>query len=64
MAELLSHPDKLLIDHLREVATIATRVVSGKGYRFVLENGTDITQQQLADLVWISRRSMSRTTCN
>jgi len=54
MNVLLSHPDKLLIDHLCEVATIATRVVSGKGYRFVLANSTEITQQQLTDLVWIA----------
>lgn len=54
MTELLSHPQKLLIDHLREVATIAIRVVSEKGYRFVLANGTETTQQQLTDLVWIA----------
>lgn len=54
MVELLSHPDKPLINHLREVATIATSVVSNKGYRFVLANGTEITQQQLIDLVWIT----------
>lgn len=54
MKELLSHPDKLLIDHLREVATIATSVVNGKGYRFALANGTEVTQQHLADLVWIA----------
>lgn len=54
MKELHSHPDKLLIDHLREVATIATHVVRGKGYRFVQANGTEVTQQQLTDLVWIA----------
>ncbi len=54
MTEFLSHPQKLLVDHLREVATIATRVVRGKGYRIVLAKGTEITQQQLADLVWIA----------
>lgn len=54
MTELLSHTNKLLIDHLREVATIAARVVSSKGYRFVLANGTELTQQQLTDLVWIA----------
>lgn len=54
MTEVLSHPQKLLIDHLREVASIATRVVSGKGYRFLLANGAEITQQQLNDLVWIA----------
>lgn len=54
MIELLSHPDKLLIDHLREVATIATRVVSNNGYQFVLGNGTVISQQQLTDMMWIA----------
>lgn len=54
MIELLSHPDKLLIDHLREVATIATRVVSNNGYRFVLGNGVVISQQQLTDMMWIA----------
>ncbi|MCW0484166.1 CRISPR-associated helicase Cas3' [Gaoshiqia sediminis] len=54
MTELRSHPDKYLIDHLREVATIATCLVSDKGYRFVLANGAGITQQQLTDLVWIA----------
>ncbi len=54
MTELLSHPDKLLIDHLREVATIATATVDGKGYRFALSSGTEISQKQLADLVWIA----------
>lgn len=54
MKELRSHPDKLLIDHLREVATIATATVDGKGYRFALLRGTEITQKQLTDLVWIA----------
>lgn len=54
MTVLLSHPDKLLIDHLREVANIAIRMIKGKGFRFVLADGTEITQQQLNDLVWIA----------
>jgi CRISPR-associated endonuclease/helicase Cas3 len=54
MIELRSHPNKLLIDHLREVATIATRTVSEKGYHFMLTNNTEITQQMLTDLVWIA----------
>lgn len=54
MTELLSHPDKYLIDHLCEVATIATATATGKGYRFALSSGTEITQKQLADLVWIA----------
>lgn len=54
MIGLLSHPDKFLIDHLREVASIATRVVSNNGYRFVLGNGAVISQQQLTDMMWIA----------
>lgn len=54
MKELLSHPDKLLVDHLREVATIATQEVSDKGYHFALTDGTELTQHQLTDLVWIA----------
>lgn len=54
MIELFSHPDKLLRDHLREVATIATRVVSYNGYRFALGNGAVISQQQLTDMMWIA----------
>ncbi|WP_423130177.1 CRISPR-associated helicase Cas3' [Gaoshiqia sp. Z1-71] len=54
MTKLLSHPDKLLIDHLREVASIATATVTGNGYHFALSGGTEITQQQLTDLVWIA----------
>lgn len=54
MTELRSHPDKLLIDHLREVATIATATVDGKGYRFALSSGTEVTSKQLADQVWIA----------
>jgi CRISPR-associated endonuclease/helicase Cas3 len=54
MTELLSHPQKLLIDHLREVATIATRTLESKGYRFALSNGTEVTPKQLTDLIWIA----------
>jgi CRISPR-associated endonuclease/helicase Cas3 len=54
MKELFSHPDKLLLDHLREVATIATATVADKGYRFALSGGAEITQNQLTDLVWIA----------
>lgn len=52
--KLLSHPNKLLIDHLREVASIATATVEGKGYNFSISNDIEITQKQLADLVWIA----------
>ncbi len=54
MTELLSHPNKLLINHLREVATIAKATIEGKGYSFDLGNGMDITPLQLTDLVWIT----------
>jgi CRISPR-associated endonuclease/helicase Cas3 len=54
MTELLSHPDKLLINHLREVTTIAAVTVYGNGYRFAMSNGTEITSKHLADLVWIA----------
>lgn len=53
MRDILSHSDKLLIDHLFKVASISTSVVDGKGYRFVLGN-TEITNRQLTDLVWIA----------
>lgn len=54
MKELWSHPHKLLIDHLREVATIASATVTKKGYDFSLHNGIKITQRQLTDLTWIA----------
>ena len=54
MAELLSHPNKLLVDHLREVATIASASLNSKGYRFSDPDGKEITQKQLTDLIWIA----------
>ncbi len=50
---LLSHPKKLLIDHLSVVAVIARATVEEKGYRFVVKE-TEITNRQLSDLVWIA----------
>lgn len=52
MRELLSHPDKLLIVHLRQVASIAVTAVNDRGYRFVIANSV-ITNSQLSDLMWI-----------
>ena len=54
MEELLSHPDKLLIKHLSEVATIATATVSKEGYYFTFRDEIEITPRQLTDLVWIA----------
>lgn len=54
MTELWSHPDKPLIFHLREVATIASTTVSGKGFNFSLHDGMEVTSKQLTDLVWIA----------
>lgn len=44
--ELISHPEKLLITHLSEVAKIATRVIKGKSFNFSLnfnDEKVDIT---------------------
>lgn len=51
--EVLSHGEKLLVNHLSEVASIAKATMEGKGYRFVVKEN-EITNRQLADLVWIS----------
>lgn len=50
---LLSHTEKLLIDHLSDVASIAKVIVEEKGYRFVVKE-IEITNRQLADFVWIA----------
>ncbi|MDD2245191.1 MAG: CRISPR-associated helicase Cas3' [Dysgonamonadaceae bacterium] len=52
MRELLSHPNKLLLSHLRHVASIAVAAVNDRGYRFVVANSV-ITNRQLSDLMWI-----------
>jgi CRISPR-associated endonuclease/helicase Cas3 len=54
MEELYSHPQKLLINHLREVATIANATVTEAGYNFFLPDEMGITPKQLSDLVWIA----------
>ena len=52
--ELLSHPGKKLIDHLREVANIANKAIEGDGFNFRFSNEMIVTNKQLADLVWIA----------
>ncbi|MCE1169374.1 MAG: CRISPR-associated endonuclease Cas3'', partial [Sphingobacteriia bacterium] len=54
MLELLSHKDKLLVDHLRQVANIAMQLIGGKGYHFTFTNGAEVSNQHLDDLVWIA----------
>ncbi len=54
MEGLLSHPEKLLINHLREVAAIANATVAKEGFDFSLSDGMGITSKQLTDLVWIA----------
>lgn len=54
MSELWSHPNKPLIFHLREVATVASITVSGKGFNFSFKDGMEVTSKQLTDLVWIA----------
>lgn len=54
MEKLWSHPGKLLINHLREVATIANATVAKKGFNFSFQDKTGITLKQLTDLVWIA----------
>jgi CRISPR-associated endonuclease/helicase Cas3 len=54
MQELCSHPQKPLINHLREVATIANATVAEEGYNFSLPDEMGITSKQLTDLVWIA----------
>ena len=36
-SDLLSHPDKLLIEHLADVAKISTRILKGKSFNFSLK---------------------------
>lgn len=40
--ELISHPDKLLVTHLSEVAKIATNVLRGKSFNFFLNFNDEI----------------------
>lgn len=54
MEELFSHPQKLLINHLREVALIANAIVTEGGFNFSIPDEMGITSKQLSDLVWIS----------
>ena len=54
MEELCSHPQKLLVNHLLKVATIANAVVSDEGFNFSLPDKMGITPKQLTDLVWIA----------
>lgn len=53
MEELCSHPQKLLVNHLLKVATIANAVVSDEGFNFALPD-MGITPKQLSDLAWIA----------
>lgn len=54
MKELLSHPDKLLIDHLSEVSNIAVKNVKRKeyGFSFLFKNTDDGIL--IADVVYIA----------
>lgn len=54
MSELWSHPNKPLVFHLHEVATIASSTVSGEGFDFSLPDGMEVTSKQLTELVWIA----------
>jgi len=54
--ELISHPDKLLITHLSEVANIAVKVIKGKSFNFSLDfndEKVDITKI-IPDLMYLS----------
>lgn len=54
MEGLLSHPEKLLIEHLREVATIASSTEVIVGFNFHFKDDIGISPKQLVDLVWIA----------
>src|ERR1035437_10363066 len=54
MEKLYSHPQKLLINHLREVASIAISIVTGEGFNFSLSEDLGLNRLQLTDLIWIA----------
>ena len=56
MNTLLSHPDKKLIDHLSEVAKIATQSIKGKSFDFSLDfrNSKIDVKKIVNDLVYFS----------
>ncbi len=54
--ELLSHPDKLLVDHLSETAKTALKTFQRKSYNFSfeIENEIVILDKIIADLIYLS----------
>ena len=54
--ELLSHPDKKLIDHLYETATIALKAINGRKYNFSInfEDRKIILDELIPEIIWLA----------
>ena len=64
--ELLSHPDKLLYNHLLEVAEIATSTIEGKYLNFILDSNTEVNINEfVSELIYLSGafHDIGKATC-